>query len=34
MLKDIIKYIPYGERPLPENKHPEILKDEEILLFV
>ncbi len=32
-LKNNIKYIPYGERPLPENKHPEILKDEEILLF-
>ena len=32
-LKDNIKFIPYGERPLPENKYPEIIKDEEILLF-
>ena len=31
-LKENIKYIPYGERPLPE-KDPSILKDEMILLF-
>ena len=32
-LKDNVKFIPYGERPLPENKDSNILKDEAILLF-
>jgi hypothetical protein len=32
-LKKNIKYIPYEERPLPENKHLNILKDEVILLM-
>ena len=32
-LKEIVKFIPYAERPLPENKDSNILKDEEILLF-
>jgi len=31
-LKDNIKFIPYAEKPLPD-KYPEIIKDEEILLF-
>ena len=32
-LKENVKFIPYAERPLPENKDSNILKDEEILLF-
>ncbi len=32
-LKDNIKFIPYAERSLPENKYPDILVDEDILLF-
>ncbi|MBK8981984.1 MAG: IS4 family transposase [Ignavibacteria bacterium] len=32
-LKDNVQFIPYGERPLPENKDSNILKDEVILLF-
>lgn len=32
-LKENIKFISYAERPLPENKASNILKDEEILLF-
>lgn len=32
-LKDNIKIISNGEKPLPENKYHEIIKDEEILLF-
>jgi len=31
-LKDSINYISYGERTLPDDKHCDILKDEEILL--
>ena len=32
-LKDNIKFISYGERPLPEDKNPDILIDEDIMLF-
>jgi hypothetical protein len=32
-LKENIKYIPYGERQLPEDRNLNILKDEEILLM-
>lgn len=32
-LKDNIKFISYGERPLPDNKYPDILIDEVIMLF-
>jgi len=32
-LKDNIKFIPYGERQLPEDRNSNILKDEEILLM-